>query len=642
MTQRIVAISACIAAALMLLVGRLVYIQIICGDRIQARQERQATLLQKRLPMRGDIMDAKGVKLATSVPAVTIAADPTLLVGRHEYAARLLAPILMVDEAALAKRLEITIRPGFRTNNGVAQRVWLTNQYVLLQRKVSMDRWQQVTQAMASLPFLVSPESLPRTNRIGRIAQTNFWNAARTRSIQSTPDQIRTYPGQTLAAQIIGSTGQDELASGVLGLEAKFDELLQGQAGWMISERDAKRHEISQFRRQDVEARSGNSLVLTIDAWVQYHLETAMAGQMKELGAKGMMGLVMRPKTGDILAMASLPTFDPANIRPGDSNFFNSRLVTDQYEPGSTFKVVTVAAALDAGLVRMDDKIFCENGSWHYHGRARPLRDSTAHGWLTVDEIIAKSSNIGAGKIGEKMGGVLMCDYIEAFGFGKRTDLPMPAESYGLVHRPDRTNYFPSGRVIPGWNGLSVAQIPMGQGIAVTPLQMSMAVAAIANRGVLMKPRLIDRILDADGNQLSRTPVMSVRRVLREETANAIIESLKGPVAAGGTATRARMENYSVAGKTGTAQKPELGGYSETKFYASFIGFFPASDPEVLIAIIVDEPEYDRVHKNHQGGRAAAPVFAQIGTNVANYLNIRPDILKTNAATASILAAGTP
>lgn len=642
MTQRIVAISACIAAALVLLVGRLFYIQVICADRIQARQEQQATMLQKRLAMRGDIMDAKGVKLATSVPAVTVAADPTLLIGRREQAARLLAPILMVDEAALAKRLEITVRPVLRTNMGVVQQVLLTNQYVLLQRKVSMERWQQVTQAMAGLPFLVSDEELARTNRVGRRTFTNYWNAARFRALQPAPDQIRSYPGQTLAAQIIGSTGQDELASGTLGLEAKFDHLLQGQAGWMVSERDARRHEISQFRRQDVEARPGNNLVLTIDAWVQYHLETALAEQMKELGAKGMMGIVMRPKTGDILAMASLPTFDPARVRPSDSNYFNCRLVTDQYEPGSTFKVVTVAAAVDAGLVKMNDRIFCENGAWHYHGRARPLRDSTGHGWLTVEEIIAKSSNIGAGKIGEKMGGVLMCDYIEAFGFGKRTDIPMPAESWGLVHRPDRTNNFPSGRPIPGWNGLSVAQIPMGQGIAVTPLQMTMAVAAIANRGVLMKPRLVDRILDSEGNELSRTPVVPVRRVLREQTANEMIEALKSPIAPGGTATRARMENYSVAGKTGTAQKPEHGTYSDTKFYSSFIGFFPASDPEVVISIIVDEPVYDHVHKNHQGGRAAAPVFQQVGTNVANYLNIKPDIIKTNAASASILAAGMP
>ena len=282
-------------------------------------------------------------------------------------------------------------------------------------------------------------------------------------------------------------------------------------------------------------------------------------------------------------------------------------MIADVVEPGSTFKIVVVSGALNDGIVRPSDTFDCEHGHFLFAGRH--LHDHGSHGVLSVENIITHSSNIGAAKIGIKMGQGRLYDYIRDYGFGTRTGLPLPGEVSGIVHPVNK------------WSKVSIAQIPMGQGIAVTGLQMTMAMCAIANKGLLMRPMIVDRLENSDHKVVRKYMPQRLRQVITEPTAEQMVKALKTVVSPEGTAAKATLAHYTVAGKTGTAQKSGgPTGYLKDKVFASFIGFFPADNPEVCIAVMMDEPKHE-----HFGGQIAAPVFKQIAESVANYLNIRPE-----------------
>jgi cell division protein FtsI (penicillin-binding protein 3) len=620
-TQRIAVFSALMIGGLVLLMGRLVYLQVFRHEPLAERAESQVRRVVQRQPMRGEIRDIRGNPIAISLPAKTVAVDPVALNGRHLEVAKILAPLLRIDEPALAEKLTPRI---LKTVDGTNY----YDLYVVLKRKVPLDECQKISEAMTALAPIYSHAELLAMPRKTRNKLNGEYQQLRFRSLIFDADQIRQYPGKSLASQLIGATAANRELTGLMGLELLFNTRLLGVSGWLRSEHDSHRRELSQYRDQEVEARPGDNLVLTIDSGVQYILETEMAKQMVEVKAKSITGIVIRPKTGEILAMATHPTFDPNDLDHSSRDALRPRAITDQYEPGSTFKAVTVSAALNEHKVGLQDKIFCENGAFTYHGRT--LHDSHGHASLTVEEIIEKSSNIGAAKIGLMLGDDLLLKYVDSFGFGNRTGITFPAEASGTVNRPG-SRY---------WSGLSIVQIPMGHGVAVTPLQMAMAMGAIANGGNLMQPILVDRIEDEKGEVIVRTPRRVVRQVIAPETALQMIQALKTPLLAGGTAKGARVDGFTVAGKTGTAQKIKIGGgYSSTAFVSSFIGFLPADDPELLIAIVVDEPAFDPVHKFHQGGKAAAPVFKAVAERAANYLNIKPD-LQTNNLISPVVAIG--
>jgi cell division protein FtsI/penicillin-binding protein 2 len=274
-------------------------------------------------------------------------------------------------------------------------------------------------------------------------------------------------------------------------------------------------------------------------------------------------------------------------------------------EPGSTFKIVVVSGALNDQVVRLNDAFDCERGVFHYAGRT--LHDHEPYGVLSVENIITKSSNIGAAKIGIKMGENRLYDYIRSYGFGARTGIPLQGEVLGIVHPVEK------------WSKVSIAQIPMGQGISVTRLQMVMAMCAIANRGVLMRPMLVDRLEDQEHHVVAKYYPQRVRQVISEPASKLIVEALKTVVTPEGTAASAALDHYTAAGKTGTAQKVEDGVYVR-KYFSSFVGFFPADNPELCISVMMDEPK-----QGYYGGQAAAPVFKEIAEQAASYLNIRPD-----------------
>ncbi len=554
-------------------------------------------------PRRGDVLDVKGNLLATSLFVKTVCADPVLIGSRQAEVVRAIAPLLQINESELLQRLT----PRTRQNQ---QGEAFTNRYVVLKRKVSSETWQKIQLTMQKLSFGIDEKKLSRSEK-------NFYRDLRLKAVFADPlnDQQRIYPNQNLAAHVLGYVGMDEKlvngntlieTSGKDGIELSFNSKLTGVRGWRLTETDRRGREIVPLREQDVEPRDGMNVVLTIDSVVQHIVESSLAEAMQKHSPISVSAIVVRPRTGEILALATLPNFDPNN--PGNSppETRRNRVIADIAEPGSTFKIVVVAGALQDGAARLNDMYDCEHGRFHYAGRI--LHDHESYGMLSVEQIVTKSSNIGAAKIGIKMGAPRVYDYMRTFGFGTRTDIPLQGEVAGIVHP------------VKNWSKVSIAQIPMGHGIAVTRLQMMMAMCAIANNGWLMRPMLVDRLEDRDHNVVVKYSPQRLRQVISESTARQMTKALQTVVSEEGTAPKAALEHYSVAGKTGTAQKVENGTYAHNKFFSSFIGFLPADNPELCISVMLDEPK-----QGYYGGQTAAPIFKQIAELAANYLNLRPE-----------------
>ena len=429
------------------------------------------------------------------------------------------------------------------------------------------------------------------------------------------PDEQRVYPHGTMASHLLGfagmSTRQTEngptlRTTGIEGVELALNSVLNGVNGWVQTETDSQRREVVARRDQTVAAREGLDAYLTIDAGVQHIVETALAEAWEKHTPVSVSAAVIRPKTGEILAMANLPTFNPNFANLATTDELRNRFVTDAAEPGSTFKIVVVAGALDDRLISLNNNYHCENGLFYFCGK--PLRDTHKYGVLNVEEIVARSSNIGAAKIGIQVGPQRLYSYIRDFGFGTRTGILLPGESPGISHAPK------------DWNGLSISRIPIGQGIATTPLQMLMAMCAIANDGMLMRPMILSRLEDRQGNVVVRNEPMPVRQVVSPGTAREMVRALKSVVSTNGTGAKAAMPFYTVAGKTGTAQKPVAGKYAPGKYFSSFIGFFPADDPEICISVVFDEPK-----RGYYGAETAVPVFRTIAERAARYLAVPMD-----------------
>ena len=405
------------------------------------------------------------------------------------------------------------------------------------------------------------------------------------------------------------------------GAELAMNKQLSGVAGWKVTETDRAQHELVAMRDEDVHPRDGLNVVLTIDSVVQHIVETALADALKKHSPRSITGIVMRPKTGEILAMASLPNYDPNQpntITPETRN----RVITDVVEPGSTFKIVVVSGALNNGIVSLNTPVYCENGAFAFAGRV--LHDHERLGNETVKSVITKSSNIGAAKIGIQLGADNLYSYAWNYGFGQRTGIPLPGEARGFLYP------------VKDWSKVSIAQIPMGHGVAVTRLQMLYAMASIANDGWLMRPMIVKQLQERDGSVVQRYAPERVRKIIGEQADLDMITALKTVPTKDGTAPDAAMKNYVVAGKTGTAQKAENGAYASGKYISSFIGFFPAEDPELCISVVMDEPK-----EGYYGGKVCGPVFRDIAERCASYLNIPPDPkLMTNNPSALVVENG--
>ncbi len=598
---------------------RLVDLQVLRHDELSVKAEQNTQHEYWQAPRRGDILDVNGNILATSVPVKTICADPSIIGTFQPLVARAIAPLLQLNENELAQKLTPRL-----ARNAKGEIVTNNLHYVRLAKNISDDTWRQVVTAMTNLTFGVDEKKLPRS-------QKEFVRNLRQHAIFTEPDQMRVYPNGSLASQVIGfPAAEEEKISGRLvsqivgrdGVELAMNKQLGGVAGWKVTETDRAQHELVALRDEDVHPRDGLNVVLTVDSVVQHIVETALADALQKHTPRSITGIVMRPKTGEILAMASLPNYDPNQpntITPETRN----RVLTDVVEPGSTFKIVVVSGALNAGIAHLSDPVFCENGHFAFAGRV--LHDHESLGNETVKSVITKSSNIGAAKIGIRLGEQNLYDYAWNYGFGQRTGIPLPGEARGFLYP------------VKNWSKVSIAQIPMGHGVAVTRLQMLYAMAAIANHGVLMRPMIVKQLQERDGSVVQRYAPERVRQVISEKSYLDMVEALKTVPTKGGTAPDAALKNYVVAGKTGTAQKAENGAYAPGKYISSFIGFFPADNPELCISVVMDEPK-----EGYYGGKVCGPVFRDIAERCASYLNILPDPSRmTNNPSALIVENAT-
>lgn len=414
---------------------------------------------------------------------------------------------------------------------------------------------------------------------------------------------VRHYPQKSFMCHVLGFVNHDGIGCG--GIEQKWDGHLRGCAGLIETRVNALRQEIYTKRDHYIAPLRGGSVSLTIDQNIQYMLEKALDVAMDKHNAKGAWAIIQRVRTGEILAMASRPSFDPNEFARASNNEFLNRTLGYTYEPGSTFKVVAISAAINEGIVTPDMVFDCENGAWTHAGHV--LRDFHPYGRLTLADGVKKSSNIMTAKVALMLGAKRQYLYMKAFGIGEKSGVDLPGEEGGILSR------------VQDWSSLSPSRMAIGQGVAVTAVQMLNVYCTIANDGYMMKPHIVSVVRDGEGNVVFRSAPEVVGRPISSETAGTMRILLRRVTDDGGTGSRARVPGFDVAGKTGTAQKAIPGGYSSTANIASFVGFLPAEDPEVGMIVVVDEPQ-----PLHTGGVVAAPVFSSVAGQVVRYLEIQP------------------
>lgn len=418
-------------------------------------------------------------------------------------------------------------------------------------------------------------------------------------------EPMRVYPNGHLAGQILGFTNID--SKGIEGIEFQFDAILAGKPGKISVKKDARGRNIMSTPYYLEPSVSGSNLVLTIDSQIQSIVEYELQDGVEKANADKGMALVMDPETGSVLAMASYPFFDPNEYKEYPADSRRNLPIWYSYEPGSTMKVFLLASAMDDDKVNPLSKFDCENGQ----RRVGPfiIKDVHPYGILTVSEILEKSSNICATKIGETLGKEKFYEYLSDFGFGKQTGLELPGESFGKLRNAN------------SWGQVELATISFGQGVAVTSLQLATTLSAIANTGYLMKPYIVKEIASPDGKVVKENKPKMLNRVISYDTSKQITEMME-KVVESGTGKKASISGYSVAGKTGTAQvpNPETGGYYANRFISSFIGFAPSNDPKLTVVVVMENPK-----NGHYGGTVAAPIFKGITEKVLFYLGIPPN-----------------
>lgn len=414
----------------------------------------------------------------------------------------------------------------------------------------------------------------------------------------------RFYPQKYLASNLMGFVGIDN--QGLEGLELFFDQELKGLPGLVVLERDASGDEIPLSIKELNTHRDGNSIVLTIDEVIQYITEEALDKAFQKYKAKAGVAIVVEPKTGEVLAIAVRPSYDPNYFNKYALDFWRNLAITNTYEPGSTFKIVTIATALEEGVVKLDDQFYCK-GWINYNGHI--FHDIEKHGSQNLTDIVKNSCNVGVIQVGTRLEQKVFEKSIRRFGFGTLTEINLPGEVNGLI------------RSSKDWSKISLASISIGQEISITPIQLIMAVSAIANRGTLMKPLIVKEILDSNQNSVKVFKPKPVRQVVSVETALTMTKILE-QVVIDGTGREAKLDEYQVAGKTGTGQIFDFatGKYSNSAYTSLFVGYVPAENPKISILILLDQPK-----GSYYGGTVAAPVFKEIASKVLPYLSIPPN-----------------
>ena len=548
MKFRIAALLVFFLVLFIALASRAFQLQILSGKALKALAQKQHTQTLLLQPERGIIFDRNGEKMAATIMVDSVCADPSKIDNPGEVAGRL-AAILQADSAVLQKKL-----------SGAKNFCWLA-------RRIAPEQANLVQEMGVDGIFIVK-------------------------------EPKRYYPNGELAGHLIGFVGID--ASGLEGLELRYDGYLKGAPEKLSWTRDAKGKRLyPRVERLETVQKEHYNLVLTIDNRIQHLVESHLKAAVKNKGAKGGFAIVMDPKTGEILALANELGFDPNHFSVVNPATGKNKAITDSFDPGSTFKPFLAAAALEEGVVKETDLFNCENGRFAIADRVFHEANRKRHGVLSVHDILKYSSNIGSIKIAEKLGKERFSQYIRKFGFGAKTGIDLPGEVSGLL------------RPVEKWTRVDAATVAFGQGISVTAIQLITALSSVANQGLLMKPFIVRGLMDRKGNLVQTYQPSAVRRVISPETAKRLTAILTDVVGMeDGTGKHARIVNVAVAGKTGTSQKFDFArrAYSSEKVKTSFMGFFPAEDPQIAILVVLDEPQRDR-----WGGVAAAPVFKNIG-----------------------------
>lgn len=537
----------------MLLAVRLFCVQLGAAKPLSKLASDQYKTFSRLLPRRGMIYDRNLRELAVSINLDSVFIDPALVEDRQS-AANKLSEVLEEDPDVILKKL-----------NNDKRFAWLA-------RRIDARAANDIKRlSIKGIGFIKEPK--------------------------------RVYPNDTLASHVLGFVGLDD--EGLEGIELLYDDYLTGTVGWIYSIRDAKKREVHGYEYREIPSADGNDVVLTIDSVVQSFAENALDSTFKKYNAKGGMIVVMDPYTGDILALANRPTFNPNKIGDSSVEARRNRVICDFFEPGSSFKIVTATAVIEEDVIGMDDEIYCENGEFKWSKHI--YHDHKPHEWLKFKDIIKHSSNIGTMKSALKVGSKRLYRYIKRFGFGKKTGIDLPGEVEGIIRPTNK------------WSKLSLCSISMGQEVTVTAIQLACALSSVANGGFYVKPRIIAKVQDKTGYVIKKFEPRKLHRVMSVEASQKVRGILRGVVEKG-TGTRAEVKGYSPAGKTGTAQKVEEDGrYSHRKFMSSFIGFLPYDDPKFVVVVLMDEPR-----PQYYGGTVCAPVFKKVAEQLMRYYKIEP------------------
>ena len=536
--------------ALLCLWIKLGILQIFKSSQCTALWQNQSNFMIELQPMRGRIVDAKGHEYALDLRLDSLYANGRIMKNKPAVADKL-SGILGMDRARILKLLS------------------RDKQFVWIARKLSPVK----AEAIAAL---------------------------KVEGLDFVKESLRVYPKAAAASQLVGFTDVD--SNGLEGIERYYNSFLKGARGWKMGLKDAKQRELVSKEVEMVPPVDGFNVHVTLDEVIQSMADKELAETCKKYNALGGSIVVMDPKTGDVLAMATAPTYDLNDARNSKTETRRNRPITDLFEPGSVFKGITLASILENKVFPLTEKFDCERGSWAVAGKV--LHDVHGSGVLTFREVIERSSNIGTVKGALRLGGQKLYETIRRFGFGDKTGIGLPGEISGVVPHPK------------SWSRSSIINIPIGQGVAVTPIQLVTAFGAIANDGLVMKPRIVSTIDDSEGRVIQNFEPEETRRVLSKETALQVRSVLEGAVSRG-TGKKAAVPGFKAAGKTGTAQKIVNGHYSHDKFFASFVGFVPYDEPRLVICISIDEP-----HPVIFGGEVAAPAFSRLAGSILAYWQI--------------------
>lgn len=568
-----------IGIVFLVIVGRLFYLHVVDRSRLVRIVERNRQKFEVKHARRGDILDKKGNVLATTRSFIELGVDPQLLREEDRTKWPALAKLINLDEKEIEKIFSEKTRK-VKGPDGA---------------EVKLVRWRKLVDALDEKKY----EGVMKLKIAGVYGNRKFG---------------RVYPMGNSAAHVLGFVNKETQA--VCGVERFMDFYLNGQDGWKETECDGKRRELAQFRLREVEAVDGANVELTIDCVIQQVIEEEIKRIVKEYNPKSVSIIVSEPITGYLLGLANYPEYNPNEYWNYDVDSHRNRAVSDRFEPGSIFKIVSASAVLNDCPQTLEGVFDCSLDRAEYRGRIVKLpKDHKPMGKLTGREVIIKSSNRGVARMGMVLGEEKLYQYARAFGFGELTGYGAGGEVSGVVHPVEK------------WDGLTIGRFTMGHALSSTVLQLHYAFSVIANEGVLMEPVVVKRIFDEEGRTLATFSPKVKRKVLSTEIAEGMVRLMKEVVSAEGTSKRAGLIGFNVAGKTGTTQKIINGKYSNTHHISSFSGFFPAEAPQLLVTVVIDEA---KMNGCAYGGVVAAPAFKNIGEQLAQYLSVQPNKINNN------------